>query len=426
VGRRCRCAETEGGGCRRHCLERDPELNLADRGLRMEIEMKTRSSLWKVLAVALGVLLIAACGGAPSATSPEATEQQPTGIEPSVVPQEPVEATAAPFEVCFMYDGPANDGGYVQSQDEGRQYMEAQLANVVTRYVESVGAGADAERVLTQFAETGCDAIIATSYTYAEATAAVAERYPEIIFENEDTYLLAENIGAYRMRIDQPYYLVGMMFGLLTETNEIGFVAPFPIPQVLRSLNSLTLGARSVNPEATVSVVWTGSWFDPAREREAVDSFVALGADAVGHYTAGPAILGAAQANNVYSHGASADQCFLAPDICVASATYAWGPHYLNIVSSMLDGTWVSQDYWGTMQDGGTAITEYGPFIPDEVAAIVDAKRDEFLAGSTDVFVGPVWDRDGNLRVAEGETLGTNGLISLDWVVEGVIGDIPQ
>jgi len=371
------------------------------------------------MAVTTTIILIAGCAGAP-APAPS----QPTGIPATAVPQATKEP-AKSFLVCFVYDGPVNDGGYVQSQDEGRQYMEKQLPNVKTKYIESVGAGADAERVLTQYAETGCNAIIPTSYTYSEATAAVAKKYPKIMFENEDDYLLSANVGAYRMRIDQPYYLVGMLLGSLTKTNKLGFVAPFPIPQVLRSLNALTLGARAVNPAATVNVVWTGSWFDPAREKEAVDSFVALGADAVGHYTAGPAVLGAADAKGVYSAGASTDQCGLAPKTCVASALYAWGPHYLNIVKSMLEGTWASSDYWGTMQDGGTAISAYGPFVPDSVKAVVDAKKAQFLAGTTDVFVGPIKDRDGKERVATGQTLGTKDLVALNWVVEGVLGDIP-
>jgi simple sugar transport system substrate-binding protein len=336
-------------------------------------------------------------------------------------------AMAEPLKVGFVYVSPIGDAGWTYQHELGRRHLEAVLGDKVeTSYVESVPEGADAERVIREFAAGGYDLVFTTSFGYMNPTIKVAQRFPEVAFEHATGYKRAENVGTYLARFYEGRYLTGLVAGKMTKTNTVGYVAAFPIPEVVRGINAFTLGLRSVNPEAQVKVVWVSSWYDPGKEREAAETLIAQGADVITQHTDSTAPVQAAQEKGVYAIGYHSDMSKYGPTAHLTASTHTWSGHYLAAAKAVLDGSWAPQDVWGGLKEGMVELAPFGPAVPDEVRALVEAKQAEIAAGTLHPFQGPVTDQSGALRVAEGSVMSDGDMLGFDWYVQGVLGKLPK
>jgi len=329
-------------------------------------------------------------------------------------------------KVAFIYVGPVGDAGWTYAHDQARKYLEEQVSNLEVTILESVPEGADSERVIEDLVQKGNKIIFATSFGYMDSVQKVAAKYPDVVFLHCSGYKTADNAGTYFGRIYQPRYLSGIVAGKTTESNIIGYVAAFPIPEVVRGINAFTLGVRSVNPEATVKVVWTNTWFDPPAEKEAGKSLLEQGADVIAQHQDTPGPMQAAEDAGKFGIGYNSDMRQYAPKAVLTGPVWNWGPYYVKTVQAVLDGTWKSDQYWGSMADGIVDLGPYGDMVSEEIKAAVDVKKQEILGGTWDVFTGPIKDNTGKERVAAGEKMSDQDMLSLDWFVEGVEGTIPN
>ncbi|MDZ7839351.1 MAG: BMP family ABC transporter substrate-binding protein [Gammaproteobacteria bacterium] len=335
--------------------------------------------------------------------------------------------SADPLKVGFVYVSPIGDAGWTYQHDLGRLAMEEALGDrVETKYIESVPEGAEAERVIRQFASDGYDLVFTTSFGYMNPTIKVAEQFPDVVFEHATGYRKAENVGNYVARFYEARYLTGVVAGHMTESNTAGYVAAFPIPEVLRGINAFTLGMRSVNPDAEVKVVWVNSWFDPGREREAADVLISQGADVVTHHTDSTAVVQAAEEAGKWAVGYHSDMSKYGPESHLTAATHHWGDFYTRTAQEVLNGTWESTSVWGGFAEGMAGIAPLSDKVPADVAAQVEELKAAIIDGSFHPFQGPIRNQDGEVAVAEGETLTDEELTTLEWYVEGVQGKIPE
>jgi basic membrane protein A and related proteins len=335
-----------------------------------------------------------------------------------------------PIKVGFVYVGPIGDLGWTYAHDQGRLALEEAIPNVETGYQENVPENpADAERVIRQFAQDGYDVIFTTSFGYMDPTINVAQDFPDTTFIHISGFKTADNVGTGFGKIDEPRFVSGQLAGQMTESNQIGYVAAFPIPEVIRGINAFTLGVREVNPEATVRVVWTNTWFNPQTERQAAEALLDGGADVIAQHqdTAGPQQ--AAQDRGVYGIGYNADMSALAPNAVLTSVIWNWGPYYIDIVESVMDGTWESEQYWGGWPDGIVDLAPIAEFVPEEIRSTIEEEISRFKSGEETIytiFTGPIADQTGEIRVPEGQSMTDEELLSMDWFVEGVEGEIPS
>jgi simple sugar transport system substrate-binding protein len=336
-------------------------------------------------------------------------------------------AQAAELKVGFVYVGPVGDFGWSYQHDHGRKAVEAEFGDrVETTYVESVPEGPDAERVIRQLAASGHGLIFTTSFGYMDPTIKVAKMFPDVKFEHATGYKRAENVSTYMARFYEGRHVIGTIAGLMTKTNKIGYVASVPIPEVVRGINSATLAARAVNPDVTVQVIWVNSWYDPGKEADAAKALIAQGADMIMQHTDSPAALQAAEnAPGVYAFGQASDMIQFAPTSQLTAIVDDWAPYYIERVRAVLDGTWTSTDTWKGLAEGMVKMAPYTN-MPDEVKAAAMAAEEAVASGARHPFTGPIKDRDGNLRIPEGEIAPDEMLLSMDWFVEGVLGDLPK
>ncbi|WP_273484546.1 BMP family ABC transporter substrate-binding protein [Desulforamulus ruminis] len=336
------------------------------------------------------------------------------------------ETPADKLKVAFIYVGPVGDGGYSYAHDLGRQYLQKEIPDVETTFIESVPEGADAERVLSELAEKGNKVIFATSFGYMDPVIKVAQKYPDVTFLHCSGYKTADNVGTYFGRMYQARYLSGVVAGKATQSNTIGYVAAFPIPEVIRGINAFTLGVQSVNPNAKVKVVWTNTWYDPAAEKEAGKSLLQAGADVIAQHqdTAGPQQ--AAEEAGKFGIGYNSDMSKMAPKAVMTSAVWNWGPYYVNTIKAIQAGTWKSEQYWGPMSDNVVDLAPFGAMVSEESKQLVEAKKQEIISGKWDVFTGPIKDQSGQVKVAEGQKMSDAEMLSFDWFVQGVDGTIPK
>src|SRR3954452_22337046 len=314
-----------------------------------------------------------------------------------------------PIKVGFVYVGPVGDLGWTYAHDQGRLALEAALPNVETGYQESVPENpADAERVIRQFAQDGAKVIFTTSFGYMDPTINVAKDFPDTVFVHISGYKTADNVGTGFGKIEEPRYVSGEIAGQMTKTNQIGYVAAFPIPEVIRGINAFTLGVRKVNPEATVRVVWTNTWFDPAKERAAAEALLDGGADVIAQHqdTAGPQQ--AAEERGLYSVGYNADMAPLSTKAVLTSAIWNWATFYIDTVMMVMDVTWDTRYYWGGWKDCVVDLAPIADFVPDDIRAPIEEEITRFKSGEETIytiFTGPIADETGAIRVAEGQTM---------------------
>ena len=347
------------------------------------------------------------------------------GSAPGPVPT-PAAKAEGTLKAAFVYVGPVGDMGWTYAHDQGRQSLAKLLPYVETSFVEAVAEGADAERILRDLASKGANVIFATSFGYMDSVLAVAKEFPNVIFEHCTGYKSDKNVGIYDGRGYQGWYLAGIVAGKMTKKNVLGYVAPYPIPEVVRNMNAFTLGARSVNPNVRVHIVWINAWFDPTKEREAAQALIDQGADVVARESDSAEPDKLCEQAGVYAIGYNSDSRQLAPKAVLTAAIWDWGMYYAQAMQAVRAGTWTNAPYWGTMADGIIKLAPFGPMVPDEVKKLVEGKQKEIVAGTFDVFVGPINDNTGKERVAKGVTMSDPDKLGFNWLVEGIVGSIPQ
>lgn len=333
------------------------------------------------------------------------------------------EATSDEMTVGFIYVGPIGDGGWTYSHDQGRLYLEEQLG-VKTLYKESVPETQEVENEIRNMIDQGATAIFATSFGYMDYVKTLSAEYPDVKFFHCSGYESTENMANYFGRIYEARYLSGIVAGLKTETNKIGYVAAFPIPEVIRGINAFTLGAQSVNPEIEVEVVWTNTWYDPAKEKEAAVALLDGGVDIIAQHqdTAGPQQ--AAEEKGAFSIGYNTDMKDMAPKAYMTAPIWNWGPYYVEQVKNVMEDKFESHSYWEGMAADTVRLAELTDLAPANAAAEVETAKKAILDGSLHVFAGPIKNQAGEVVVAEGETLSDGDMLGMMWFVEGVIGNI--
>ncbi|WP_127114533.1 BMP family ABC transporter substrate-binding protein [Shimia sediminis] len=340
-------------------------------------------------------------------------------------------AMADTTKVGFVYVGPVGDGGWTYEHDQGRKaVVEAFGDKVETTYVENVPEGADAERVITQMALQGTDLIFTTSFGYMDPTINVAKKFPNVKFEHATGYKQADNVSVYSARFYEGRAVQGHIAGHMTKSNVIGYIASFPIPEVIRGINSAYIHAKKVNPDVQFKIIWAYTWFDPAKEADAAKALIEQGADVILQHTDSTAPQAAAQAaGNVITFGQASDMGEYAPFPRVSSIIDNWAPYYVARTKAVMDGTWESVSTWDGIGAGMVGIGEISDAVPADVKASAEALRDSLADGSYHAFTGPLNKQDGTPWLAEGETAqdyGDDGLAGLGFYVEGIEGDVPQ
>jgi basic membrane protein A and related proteins len=331
-------------------------------------------------------------------------------------------------KVGFIYVGPIGDGGWTYHHDVGRKAIEEEFGDEVeTVYQENVAEGPDAERAITQMALDGADLIFTTSFGFMDPTINVAQKFPDVKFEHATGYKQAPNVSTYSARFYEGRAIQGHIAGNLTESNIIGYIGSYPIPEVIRGINSAFIHARKVNPDVQFKIVWAYTWFDPAKEADAARTLIDQGADVVLQHTDSTAPHAAAEeAGNVYTFGQAADMEQYAPKPRVSSIIDDWAPYYISRTRAVMDGTWESVSTWDGIDKGMVVIGEISDAVPAEVKEEALALKDSIASGEYHPFTGPLKKQDGSDWLAEGETADDGTLAGMNFYVEGIEGTIPQ
>ena len=332
-----------------------------------------------------------------------------------------------PLKIGFVYVTPISDAGWVHQHEEGRKAVEAALgARVKTTYVEDVAEGADAERVIRDLAQQGNKLIFTPSFGYMEPTLKVAKDFPDVKFESITGYKTAPNVAVANARYYEGRYLSGIAAGRMTKTNIAGYVAGFPIPEVLQGINAFTLGMRSVNPKAVVKVVWLGTWFDPPRERDAAMTLFNQGVDVIAFHTASTAVMAAAQERGKLAVAYHSDMRKTAPDAQIVAVTHQWGNYYTARARAVLGGSWKSGNVWGGVREGMIRLQGFGPKVPKAVQNEVLARQKDIVAGRLKPFAGPIVDNEGHQVLAKGRAMTDEQILNMNFLVSGVQGKIAK
>lgn len=329
-------------------------------------------------------------------------------------------------KVGFIYVGPVGDGGWTYSHDEGRKYLEKEL-KVPTIYKESVKEDtAEVQKVVEDMINQGCNIIIGTSFGFMDGMEKEAQKHKDIKFLHASGYKSSENMANYFGRIYQARYLSGIVAGMKTKTNKIGYVGAFPIPEVVRGINAFALGVKSVNPKAEVSVKWTNTWYDPAKEKEAAKALLAEGSDVITQHqdTAGPQQ--AAEEKGAFSIGYNTDMKDKAPKAYMTAPIWNWGPYYVEQVKAIKEGTWKSQNVWGGLETGMVSLAPLTENAPAGAKEAVEKAQKEIMDGKNKIFVGPIKDQNGNIKVEKDKIMTDEELLSFNWFVEGVKGQLAK
>jgi len=373
---------------------------------------------WGVLATAAA---LAGCGKkeeAPAAAAPASAA--PASAAASAA------AKAEPLKVAFIYIGPVGDGGWTFAHDNGRKAVEKEFGDkVVTTFVEKVPESADAERVLRDVAGQGNKLIFGTTFGYMEPMLKTAVDMKDVKFEHATGYKTADNLRTYDSRTYEGAYMAGVVAGGMTKTNVLGVVGSIPIPEVIRNINSFTLGAQSVNPKVKTKVVWVNEWFNPPKETEAAQSLINGGADVLMQNTDSSAVLQTAEKAGKYAFGWDSDMKAYAPNAHLASSVINWGPYYIKAVQDTLDNKWTSGQSWWGVKEGAIDLVSISEKVPAELKAKVEAVKAGLKDGSYVIWKGPMLGQDGKEVLKAGETADDKFLGGVKFYVKGVEGKVP-
>jgi simple sugar transport system substrate-binding protein len=332
-----------------------------------------------------------------------------------------------PLKVAFIHVAPLAQAGWVRQHEEGRKALQAALGDRVhSTSVENVPEGPDAERVIRDLVQQGNRLIFTPSFGYMEPTLKVAREFPDVKFESITGYKTAPNVSVANARYYEGRYLAGIAAGRMTKTHVAGYVAGFPIPEVLQGINAFTIGMRSVDPRAQVKVVWLDAWFDPPREREAAIALFNQDVDVIAFHTASTAVMAAAQERGKLAIAYHSDMRFAAPDAQLLAVTHHWGDYYTRRAQAVLDGTWTPGNFWGGVRDGMVRVGHFGPRVPKAVQDEVLARQRDIASGKLRPFAGPLQDNQGRTVVAAGTAASDEQILSMNWLAAGVQGKIAK
>ena len=336
-------------------------------------------------------------------------------------------AQAEPLKIAFTYIGPVGDGGWTFAHDNGRKAIEAAFGDkVVTTYVENVPESADAERVIRDLAKQGNTLIFGTTFGYMEPMRKVARDYPKVKFEHATGYKTSKNMRIYDSRTYQGAYMAGVIAGGMTKNNTLGVVGSVPIPEVIRNINSFTMGAQSVNPKIKTKVVWVGEWFNPPKETEAAQSLINSGADVLMQNTDSSAVLQTAAKNGKRAFGWDSNMKAYAPEAHLGSAVINWAPYYVKAVGQALDGSWSTGASWWGVKEGAIDLVAVADDVPADIKAKLATVKAGLKDGSFKIWRGPIKTNDGKVAIADGVVADDNFLGGVNFYVEGVEGKVPS
>lgn len=334
---------------------------------------------------------------------------------------------AEPLKVAFVYIGPVGDAGWTYAHDNGRKAVEAKFGDKVkTTYVENVPeSAADAERVIRDLASQGNKLIFGTTFGYMESMLKVAREFPDVRFEHATGFKTAENVAQYDVRTYEGAYLAGVVAGKMSKTGKMGVVASVPIPEVIRNIDSFALGARSVNPNASVKVVWVNKWFDPGKEREAATTLIGQGADMLMQNTDSAAVVQTAQEKGVHAFGWDSDMTRFGEKAHLAASVIDWSVYYNKVVEDVLNGQWKTNTTWWGLKENMIDLKSFNGDVPEDVKALVAERRKGIVDGTAPIWKGPIKDNTGKVQVPEGQVADDKFLHGVKFYVEGVEGNIP-
>ena len=339
----------------------------------------------------------------------------------------PAPAKPEPLKIAFAYVGPVGDGGWTFAHDNGRKAIEAEFGDKVsTSFVESVPESADAERVIRDMAAQGNKLIFGTTFGYMEPMLKVAADFKDVKFEHATGYKTAENMRTYDSRTYEGAYMAGVIAGAMTKSNTLGVVASIPIPEVIRNINSFTLGAQSVNPKIKTKVVWVNGWFDPPKETEAATSLINGGADVLFQNTDSSAVLQTAEKMGKRAFGWDSDMTAYGPKAHLGSAVINWGPYYVKAVKDALEGTWTTGGVWWGHKEGAIDMVSVAEDVPAEIKAKVDTIKAGLKDGSFHPWTGPIVGQDGKEVLAKDAKADDAFLGGIKFYVKGVEGKVPN
>ncbi|EIJ45337.1 ABC transporter periplasmic/surface lipoprotein [Herbaspirillum sp. GW103] len=353
-------------------------------------------------------------------------KEEPAAAAPAAAPAAAAPA-ADPLKVAFVYIGPVGDAGWTFAHDKGRKAVEEKFGDKVkTTFVENIPeSAADAERVFRQLATDGNKLIFGTTFGYMEAMLKVAKEFPDVKFEHATGFKTADNLAQYDVRTYEGAYLAGVVAGKMSKSGKLGVVASVPIPEVIRNIDSFTLGARSVNPKATTAVVWVNKWFDPGKEREAATTLIGQGVDVLMQNTDSAAVVQTAQEKGVYAFGWDSDMTSFGPKAHLAASMINWGVYYTARVQAVLDGTWKSSTSWIGLKDNGIDLAAFNPDLPADVKTLVEERKKAIIDGSAPIWKGPIKDNTGKEVLGKDAVADDGFLHGIKFYVEGVDGKVP-
>jgi simple sugar transport system substrate-binding protein len=378
------------------------------------IDLQKRSLLRLAALSAVAAAILAGCGKKEDAA-------------PASVPAAFAPVRSGPLKIAFAYFGPVGDGGWTYAHEKGRKAVQAEFGDrVVTSFVESVPDSADAERVIRDMAGQGQQLIFGTTFGYMEPMLKVASDFKDVKFEHATGYKTAANLRTYDSRTYEGAYMAGVVAGSMTLSGTLGVVGSVPIPEVIRNINSFTLGAQSMNPKITTKVVWVNEWFDPAKETEAATALINGGADILFQNTDSSAVLQTAEKMGRRAFGWDSDMSVYAPTAHLASVVINWGPYYIKTVREALDGQWRggTSTWWG-VKEGAIDLVSIAADVPGETRNRIDEVREGLKDGSFVIWKGPIQDNTGRQLVANGAVADDKFLGSLKTYVKGVEGKVP-
>ncbi|HJT14693.1 MAG TPA: BMP family ABC transporter substrate-binding protein [Dongiaceae bacterium] len=335
-------------------------------------------------------------------------------------------AAADPLGIGFVYVGPVEDFGWTHAHDVGRKAVESELGEQVkTSFVESVKEGPDSERVIADLASRGNKLIFTTSFGYMNPTLKVAKRFPDVKFEHCTGYKRDVNVATYNIRFYEGRYVQGVIAGHLSKSGIVGYIGSVPIPEVVMGMNAFIIGMRTINPQARMKIVWANTWYDPGKEGDAAKALIDQGADIIAQHTDSGAPLQVAQQRGVLGFGQASDMASLAPKAQLTASVDFWNPYYIQRAKDAIAGTWASGDVWGGFDSGMLVMAPYAN-MPDDVAKAGKAAEEGIKSKQIVIFQGPIKDQSGAEKVAAGTALDDGAIAGMNWLADGIDGQIPS
>jgi basic membrane protein A and related proteins len=329
-------------------------------------------------------------------------------------------------KVCFLYVGSKTDGGWTQAHDLGRQQLEKALSDKVeTQFLENVAEGPDAERALERFARSGCKLVFATSFGFMDPTVKIAAKFPDVKFEHATGYKAGPNLATYNSRFYEGRYIQGKIAGKMSAKGVAGYIASFPIPEVVQGINSFLLGAQSVNPDFKLKVVWANTWFDAGKEADAAKALIDQGVDIITQHTDSTGPMQVAEERGIKAFGQASDMIAAGPKSQLTAIVDTWGPYYIKRTQALLDGKWETTGSWDGIKDGLVVMAPYTN-MPDDVKALAMDTEAKLKSGEITPFTGPIMKQDGTEWLKAGEKADDGTLLGLNFYVKGVDDKLPQ